>query len=92
MYRGIKSKISTNDGSAAVFDCNIGVRLGENLSPILFTFYLNDLEQYLSARQVHGKECDILTDDAHVYFKLLVLLYADDTVLFSDNSDDMQHA
>ena len=33
-----------------------------------------------------------LTDDAHVYFKLLVLLYAGDTVLFSDNSDDMQHA
>ena len=74
------------------FDCNIGLRQAENLSPILFTFYLNDLEQYLSARQVHGIECDVLTDDAHVYFKLFVLLCADDTVLFSDNSDDMQHA
>ena len=92
MYQGIKSKISTNDGSTAFFDCNIGVRQGENLSQILFTFYLNYLEQYLSTRQVHGIECDVLTDDAHVYFKLLVLLYADDTVLFSDNSDDMQLA
>ena len=73
-------------------DCNIGVRQGENLSPILFTFYLNDLEKYLSAKQLNGIECDVLTDDAHVYFKLLVLLYADDTVLFSDNSNDMQHA
>ena len=92
MYQGIKSKISTNDGSTAFFDCNIGVRQGENLSPILFTFYLNDLEQYLSSRQVSGIECDALTDDAYVYFKLLVLLYADDTVLFSDNSEDMQNA
>ena len=74
------------------FDSNIGVRQGENLSPILFTFYLNDLEHYLSARQVHGIECDVLTDDAQLYFKLLVFLYADGTVLFSDNGDDIQHA
>ena len=92
MYQGIKSKISTNDGSTAFFDCNVGVRQGENLSPILITFYLNDPEQYLSSRQVSGIECDVLTDDAYVYFKLLVLLYADDTVLFSDNSEDMQNA
>ncbi|MEW8546328.1 MAG: reverse transcriptase family protein [Candidatus Thiodiazotropha sp.] len=92
MYQGIKSKISTNEGSTAFFDCNIGVRQGENLSPVLFTFYLNDLERYLSNRQVNGIECDVLTNDAYVYFKLLVLLYADDTVLFSDNSIDMQHA
>ena len=90
MYQGIKSKISTNDGSTAFFDCNIGVRQGENLSPILFTFYLNDLEKFLSAKQVNGIECDVLTDDAFVYFKLLVLLYAYDTALFSDDSNDMQ--
>ena len=91
MYQGIKSQICTNDGTTAFFNCNIGVRQGENLSPILFTFYLNDLEYYLSSRQVNGIECDAFTGDAHVYFKLLVLLYADDTVLFSDNSEDMQH-
>ena len=92
MYQGIKSKISTNDGSTAFFDYNIGVRQGENLSPILVTFYLNDLEKYLSAKQVNGIECDVLRDDAHVFFKLLVLLYADDTILFSDNRNGMQHA
>ena len=31
-------------------------------------------------------------DNALSYFKLLVLLYADDTILFSDNSEDMQNA
>ena len=92
MYQGIKSKISTNGGSTSFFDCNIGVRQGENLSPILFTFYLNDLEKYLTFRKVNGIDFNVLTDDAHVYFKLLVLLYADDTVLFSDNSTDMQQA
>ena len=54
------------------FDCNIGVRQGENLSPIRFTFYLNDLEKYLTFRKVNGIDFDGLTDNAHVYFKLLV--------------------
>ena len=57
-----------------------------------FTFYLNDLESFLSTRQVNGVECDVITDETHIYFKLLILLYADDTVLFSDNSDDLQSA
>ena len=92
MYKGIKSQISTNEGSTAFFDCNIGVRQGENLSPILFTFYLNDLESFLATRQVNGVECDVITDETHIYFKLLILLYADDAVLFSDNSDDLQSA
>ena len=92
MYKGIKSQISTNEGSTAFFDCNIGVRQGENLSPILFTFYLNDLESFLSTRQVNGVECDVITDETDIYFKLLILLYANDTVLFSDNSDDLQSA
>ena len=90
--QGIKSKISTNGGSTSFFDCNIGVRQGENLSPILFTYCLNDLEKYLTFRKVNGIDFDVLIDDAHVYFKLLVLLYTDDTVLFSDNRTDMQQA
>ena len=41
---------------------------------------------------IHGIECDVFKDDAHVYFKLMLFLYADDTALFSDDSDDMQYA
>jgi hypothetical protein len=36
------------------FDCNNGVRQGENLSPFLFSIYLNDLEQFLNDRNVNG--------------------------------------
>ena len=92
MYKGIKSQISTNKGSTALFDCNIGVRQGENLSSILFTFYLNNIESFLSTRQVNGVQCDVVTDETLICFKLLILLHEDDTVLLSDNSNDLQYA
>ena len=31
------------------------------------------------------------TNDTFVYFELLILLYADDTVLFCDNIEGLQH-
>ena len=37
------------------FRCSVGVRQGENLSPILFAIYLNDLEKIL------GSKCEGLT-------------------------------
>ena len=60
------------------------------MSPILFTFFLNDLEHFLNSKNVDGVKCDFETDEIVIYFKLLVLMYADDTVLFSDNSYDLQ--
>lgn len=92
LYKDIKSQVVTSEGNTAFFDCNIGVRQGENLSPILFTFYLNDLENFLARRNVNGISCNVLTDETSLYFKLLILLYADDTVLFSDNCEDLQYA
>jgi hypothetical protein len=34
-----------------VFCCNIGVRQGENLSPFLFSIYVNDLEEFLTEKK-----------------------------------------
>ena len=48
MYDGIKSCVSVNGVSSNYFYSNIGVRQGENLSPFLFTIFLNDLETFLS--------------------------------------------
>lgn len=45
MYKGIKSRM--NGTVSDFFSCNVGVRQGENLSPFLFSLYINDLENYL---------------------------------------------
>ena len=70
------------------FDCKHGVRQGENLSPILFPLFLNDMQSYIESNGGLGIE---LTDDQNiVWLKLLILLYADDTVILSDNAKDFQ--
>ena len=71
------------------FPSNIGVRQGENLSPFLFTIFLNDLENFLSESNVKGVE---LEDNIFNYLKIFVLLYADDTVILSKSSSDLQEA
>lgn len=92
MYSNIKSKVTTNEGSSQFFNCNVGVRQGENLSPFLFSIFLNDLENYLRCNYVSGVDIGVTTDEIHIFLKLFILLYADDTVIFSDNKDQLQYA
>ena len=54
MYKGIKSMLKINGMSSEFFNCNIGVRQGENLSPFLFSLYINDLEEFLPKMNVVG--------------------------------------
>jgi len=57
------------------------------LSPIMFSLYMNDLENYL---YVNGASClEINDDDLNVYLKLFVLLYADDTVVFATSEETL---
>ena len=50
MYQGIESCIGIQIQHSELFPCNIGVHQGENLSPVLFSLYLNDLELYLQRK------------------------------------------
>ena len=43
-------------------------------------------------QRVNGVDCDLQNDDISMYLKLWVILYADDTVLLSDNKDVLQLA
>ena len=66
-------------------------RQGENLSPILFLLFLNDLVEFMS----HGFDglpditeaihllCD--NDDVEVHFKPYLLLYGDDTIILVES-------
>ena len=81
MYNNIKACISINGEHLNYFQSHQGLRQGENLSPIMFSLYLNDLENYLS---VNGAYClEISDNDLNVYLKLFELLHADDTVVFA---------
>ena len=66
---------------------------GENLSPFLFAVFLNDLESFLSSNpELQGVECitNAANNMIYMYLKIFVLLYADDTVIVAESSDDLQ--
>ena len=48
LYGGAKSCVKMNGNFSIYFKCNIGVRQGENLSPLLFAIFLNNFEYSVS--------------------------------------------
>ena len=81
MYKGIKSCVSYNGVQSSFFSSFRGVRQGENVLPVLFALFLNDLEAFLCDKSCNGVNFEFQYDDITLYLKLLVLLYADDTVV-----------
>ena len=89
IYKNVRSKV---EGATIYFPCLTGVRQGENLSPFLFSIFVNDLNHFLMSKHLNGSTSEFNSDEIYIYLKIMVLLYADDTVLFSDTESDMQHA
>ena len=80
MYKGIKSCVSYNGEQSSSFSSFRGKRQGEHLSAVLFALFSNDCESFICDKSCNGVNFELQYDD--LYLKLLVLLYADDTVFF----------
>ena len=66
----IKSCVSLNSQNSSFFASVCGVRQGENLSPILFSIYLNDLHDFLIANTNLGIPFDCENDLFATYLDL----------------------
>ena len=95
MYKTAKSRVFSDGQISDTFPCLVGVRQGENLSLLLFSIYLGDLQLFLQDAHkglavVNKMTKDRLDESLLNYLKLYVLLYADDTVLVAESAEDLQ--
>ena len=97
MYTKVKSCVSYGGQCSDFFPCEMGVRQGDNLSPLLFNIFLSDLQSYLVNKynglsNIHDIATDIMDDNLVSYLKIYVLLYADDTILLAESPEELQAA
>ena len=97
LYSNAKSCVTIDSKTSDFFRLNIGVRQGENLSPILFALFLNDMNDYMSNVMTGletvgnaARECGMNDDDLHALLNVFLLLYADDTVIFAEKPEQLQ--
>ena len=73
IYSSVKSRVKNNNHLGYEFYCGLGVRQGECLSPLLFSLFLNDIEEHFVQSGIKGLDIEMV--------KVFMLLYADDIVI-----------
>ena len=96
MYDKAKSCVKIENLYSDYFPCNIGVRQGDNSSPLLFALFINDFSHYVGMSYIGlcvSKSCypSLESEDA-LFLTLFVLLYADDTIILAEHERDLQRA
>ncbi len=84
-----KSCVKLTQQTSDTFICIKGVRQGENLSPLLFALYVNDIEDSLI-----GNICNyLLFDDdfLDLHLNSLIMMYADDTVILANSEEETKN-
>ena len=98
LYQNTKACVKLNNKLSKSFTSNIGVRQGDNLSPLLFAIFINDFEQSISTQYnglgaLKNLYTNMATNDEILtLLKLYVLLYADDTIIMAESPNELQLA
>ena len=82
IYANVKLRVKYGTELISEFECYLGVRQRESLSPFLFSLYLNDIENRFYNSRITG------IDIGNV--KLFLLLYTDDITIFSETPEGLQ--
>ena len=97
MYAKAKSCVKTRHGLSQFFlSQTLGLRQWENLSPVLFSLFLNDLKGFLTRYNVQSLKLpfafaqDVCLQDIDNFLYLFLLLYADDTIVLAECPEDLQ--
>jgi hypothetical protein len=90
IYSDVIFRIVHANSVSHIFANDIVVKQSENLSNLSFSLYSNNLQGYLeNAKGFKSINSDI-ENEWSVYLKKFLLLYADDTILLEESSDDLQ--
>ena len=87
LYANPRARVMLNEYSTQYFECPIGVKQGDCLSPTLFAIFINDLALEIK-ESLHGLKIEIGEDMSEL---VNILLYEDDIVLLTNNELDMQN-
>ncbi|XP_053394824.1 uncharacterized protein LOC123524463 [Mercenaria mercenaria] len=77
----MKLHIKINNKVTNWFDCMTGVKQGDNISPTIFSIFINDL-----VKEVNDLDLGFDLGER----KVSMLLYADDIVMFAKTKEDLQ--
>jgi len=85
VYGTVRCSVRCQRGDSEHFDCKNGLKQGCKLSPLLFSFLINEVAAEIKVKGKHGVQLLPNTEE------LFALLFADDVVLMSDTASGLQN-
>jgi hypothetical protein len=82
MYSKVKCRVKGCNSYSDFFECAIGLKQGEVMSPLLFALFVEDLELFLQNYSASGLSIKDIT--------LILMLFADDIAVFGKTPHELQ--